>query len=249
MVHRVHHFGTQGTQGAPFWYTGCTGCTILVHRVHHFGTQGAPFWYTGCTILVHRVHHFGTQGAPSRVGYPFALPHNYPKTNPIPETPTQIITELLRKAPQKPLPGLTARLSSPTTQTGLRRWRQRTTTVTPHTPAGTKNHDGNGSHTGRGSHPPRGSEQHPTKAGSPTTAESQTPARWRPSKTGSTVSRRRAQPGSPRSSRPNRGQVTQSVRQNRQETSDPTHTSGTQDRTLHTAASTKVSSPSRPRTS
>ena len=243
-VHRVHHFGTQGAQGAPFWYTGCTilvhrvhrvhhfgtqgapfwytGCTILVHRVHHFGTQGAPFWYTGCTILVHRVHHFGTQGAPSRVRYPFALPHNSPKTNPIPETPLQIITGLLRKAPQKPPPGLTARLSSPPTyrlapagggkkldgyttpRQGQPSTRRLLTTTTPRQDLQRRQ---NPKHHHDSGHPRQATQSNPPFG--PNRAVLGHPAQTQTSNT--------------------------AIRQNRQETFDPT-TSGTQDRTLHTAA-------------
>ena len=160
LVHRVYHFGAPCVPCVPFWCTVCTVCTILVYLVYlvyHFGVLGVlgvpfwctilvylvylvyhfgvPFWCTWCTWCTILVYHFGVLGVPPRARHPFALPHNSPKTNPIPETPLQIITGLLRKAPQKPPPGLTARLSSPPTQTGLHRRRQRTTTVTAPAPA------------------------------------------------------------------------------------------------------------------
>ena len=217
-VHRVHHFGTQG---APFWYTGYTGCTILVHRVHHFGTQGAPFWYTGCTILVHRVHHFGTQGAPSRVRHPPRITSQFPKNEPDPGNTPPDHHGTFEKSPTKPPPGLTARLSSPHTQTGLRRRRQRTTTVTAPTPAGAVIHleAPNDHHTSRISNDGR----------TPTTHHESPP------RTGSTDLFQRAQPDSPRSSRPNPDKQHVTARLNRQgEMSDPRHRDTRQ--VLHAAA-------------
>ena len=127
------------------------------------------------------------------------------------------------KRPTKPPPGLTARLSSPPT----------------HRPASA----GGGKKPGGRFTPlvvihPEAPNDHPTKAGSPITAESQTPTRWRPP----------GQATQAPSDGPNRtvlGHPTElrtgntSIRQNRQEMSDPPHIWDTRP-DIHTVASTEL---------
>ena len=219
LVHRMHYFGALGV---PFWCTECTWCTILVHRMHYFGALGVPFWCTECTILVHLVYHFGALGVPPRVKHPFRITSQFPKNEPDSGNTPLDHHGTFEKSPTKTPAGPDGpALVSPNTQAGPRRRRQKIRWL-HHTPAGAVIHleAPNDHHTSMISNDGRTPNTTMTAA---IQDRQHSPTR-RSGPTG---------PSSVISS--NLRQTTRPIRQNRQETSDPT-ASGTQDRTLHTAA-------------
>ena len=153
-VHRVYHFGVPCAPCVPFWCTWCTWCTILVYHfgvlgvlgvpfwctilvylvylVYHFGV---PFWCTWCTWCTILVYHFGVLGVPPRARHPPRITSQFPKNEPDSGNTPPDHHGTFEKSPTKPPPGLTARLSSPPTQTGPHRRRQKTRWL-HHTPAG-----------------------------------------------------------------------------------------------------------------